>query len=168
MPRVTSPSSPLSLFLRLRTQLRAQKVAVLLTLICAVFLPGADCVPRECASNANCARVCECTDTQANQTFQCPLTYLCAEGNTCEEQIFESCDEMCGRIAARGLCGTQRCNDETDCDRSVQCVATDQNGNQTSFACERRFDCDIDVGVCEVDYSVLTDDQVCQLCASGA
>lgn len=118
------------------------------------------CLPRPCETATNCQRDCECT--QNGVTFSCPAFFLCVEG-TCEADYNKSCDEICTDFLGR--CGSQRCDDETDCDRNVTCNVQDQvTGAVSSFNCEKRYLCEN--GLCEEAFNV-DDNTLCNECAFG-
>jgi hypothetical protein len=117
---------------------------------------AATCFPRTCDTSANCLKSCRCEDKSRDEIVDCPLFFMCnTESGTCEDSYNMSCDEFCGTFAARGACGSKRCDDEADCDRKSVCQTEGPPDQQSAFECEIRFECDIEgAGVCSAGYGL--------------
>jgi hypothetical protein len=130
---------------------------------------------RPCVSAAQCKRTCECTNEDTDDTEKCTVGFLCevpegsAEG-TCEDE-YESlqCPEFCAKFAANGVCGTNRCTANSDCERTMSCDCLDAQGNVagTKFDCTVAFECDGGDRVCSAGFTN-TDQQLCATnCRAG-
>ncbi|MCP4504434.1 MAG: hypothetical protein GY822_31365 [Deltaproteobacteria bacterium] len=88
---------------------------------------------------------------------------MCADNGICEDAMNQGCDEFCGNFAARGMCGSKRCDDERDCDRYAGCQTVDESGQPNGFFdCSRRFTCNQEAGACDTSYATLSDTEMCQ------
>jgi hypothetical protein len=76
-----------------------------------------------------------------------------------------SCDDICNKFVANALCGSKRCDADTDCSRNTLCDVLDPDGNPTGVQneCNIPFRCSADGDVCEAA-STLTDLQLCSSC----
>ncbi len=144
---------------------------LLLTTSFAALLAAAGC-PRPCESSANCKRTCQCIDAQTQVRNDCTLAFRC-EGatQTCEDDFSGlSCDDICGRFAARGECGFERCAADAECTKHLSCPVLGADGNPVAdqhFDCTLTFVCDQDQGLCEVA-STASVDQMCAVCRQQA
>lgn len=150
------------------SRLRASAfVAMLLALPVVVAVEGG--CSRSCETAAHCTKTCECTDTQRNQIIDCPFMFTCnIETETCEPAHDEwTCDDICERVAARGLCGSKHCDSELDCNINVPCECSDPNTGAvvSTFECEKDVACNADINVCTSEFT-LTPVQQCQICAT--
>lgn len=145
---------------------------VILRALCLIFwvsmLSGAGCTSRQCVSHENCLRSCSCTDTTTNLVSECPVFFDCdVENRVCSDDYSMSCDEICGRYAARERCGSKVCVDDLDCGRQVVCEAyNSQTGALAcTYTCDLTFGCDQTAGTCDILFG-LEDVQLCasQLC----
>lgn len=127
-----------------------------LALFCAALVfSGAQCFPRQCESPANCERSCDCVDSSANRTITCPAFFQCdLESRTCEDDYNLSCDEICGRFAATGTCGSLACDSNPQCVRNAQCAILDaQGGLVCEWNCDNTFECSPDSQTCEAGFA---------------
>lgn len=130
------------------------------------LLAGAQCFPRQCRSHLNCERLCDCNDASNGTVVQCPMFFRCdVQNGICADEYNMGCDELCGRYAARDVCGSKTCSDESECVRQALCEARDpQTGALIcSYTCEVTFACDPEAGACEAAFGL--DDG--SLCASA-
>ena len=135
-----------------------RKLSYRVTLLVALFplLAGAQCFPRQCRSHEHCQRLCECSDTSTNTFVQCPMFFRCdTQAGVCADEYNMSCDEVCQRFAASGLCGSKTCDNEAECVREVVCKAVDSQSGQPvcEFGCPVTFRCEQDVGACEAAFA---------------
>ena len=142
----------------------AALLTLALALAAALPLLGAQCFPRQCNSPANCERVCECVDAQANTNFFCSARFQCdVQNNVCADDYNSSCQEICERFFANGLCGSQGCENAAQCVRDAQCALADEEGGLIcQYTCSRAFECLAETNVCEADFS-LDDNTICGL-----
>lgn len=122
-----------------------------------LLLAGAQCFPRQCRSYQNCERLCECTDNSNGSLIACPMYFSCdTRAGVCGDDYNMSCDEVCGRFAAREMCGTRPCSNEADCVREAVCRATDPQSGAVycTYNCEFTFGCVEGANGCEVDFGL--------------
>jgi hypothetical protein len=159
----------------MRTCLARGPFAATLALIpaLAVLVPllGAQCFPRQCNGPENCDRICECVDASRNETFVCPARFQCdVQNNVCADDYNSSCQEICDRFFANGLCGSQGCEGNQQCIRDAECALVDGEGALIcQYTCSRTFECLADSNVCEAGFA-LDDATICALpeCANLA
>ena len=99
------------------------------------------------------------------------LLKMCEQdAEVCEDDYSNlSCEDICQSYKDdRELCGSPRCATEADCVRDVMCNSIDTETGQilSTFSCQRVFSCEPSVLACEANYSLLSDDQICQECAA--
>jgi hypothetical protein len=121
-----------------------------------VVWSAATCFPRQCDSSANCLKSCRCEDKSRNEIIDCPLFFMCdTEAGVCEDAYNMSCDEFCSTFAARGACGSKRCDDEDDCVRETTCQAEVSGQEPVPYSCAIRFTCEENEGgVCSTGYEL--------------
>lgn len=139
--------------------------ALPLLVVLSGLLTGAQCFPRQCRTHEHCQRLCECKDNTTNTVLQCPMFFQCnVESGVCADEYNMGCDEICGRFAATGTCGSKTCENEAQCVRSAVCQATNQQTGETcQYNCEVTFACEQDIGACEAGFAV-DDNTLCQSC----
>jgi hypothetical protein len=146
--------------------------ALMLLPVVAPLLVSSACIPRQCTDDSFCIRECECESSATGDVIICPVRFSCdIDAEVCEDAYTEqSCDDICQTFAARDLCGSVRCTSEADCVRSVACNQFDPNTGAVvgTFACQRAFTCDAVALACEVGFTTVNDDQLCQECAAAA
>lgn len=123
-----------------------------LALALLASMMAANCLPRPCRGYENCLRECDCTDAQRNQVIPCAVHFRCdLESGSCADEYNMSCDELCGRFAARDACGTKVCESEAECVRQLTCLAANPETGEVlcTFNCDVPFACDTEVGACD-------------------
>jgi hypothetical protein len=136
---------------------------VVALVVIVVFAMGAQC-PRECESNRQCQRQCDCTNEDTDLRTSCTMGFICTSDEVCEADYSDmSCDTMCGRYAANNICGRDRCTSNDQCTRVVSCSVPDANGRPTDqlIDCKFEFACDVtDSETCD-PRSTLSPAQLC-------
>ncbi len=114
---------------------------------------------KRCDSAAGCQRSCPCTDSESGLTYPCNMTFLCdSEAKVCDSMHGASCDDICQKYAAAGLCGKQ-------CTKDAECLQRCACGDAGTILCEQAFSCDTDLGVCEAAHARTSCAQICESCA---
>jgi hypothetical protein len=119
-------------------------------------LTAAQCFPRQCLSELNCERFCECQDASRGEVIPCNAFFKCDQSaGVCVDDYSLSCDEICQRFAANDVCGSKACNNEVDCIRELSCSTTNPQTSEVlcSYECELPFTCQADSMTCEETYA---------------
>lgn len=148
---------------------RARKRSLLargFVLLCFLACAGAQCFPRQCKTYEHCQRSCDCYDNSNNTSVTCPIAFDCdVQNEVCADDYTMTCDEICGRYAARSACGSKTCVDEGDCVRRALCDAVHPTTGALvcTYTCDVTFGCDAEAGVCDAAFML----EDAQICASG-
>jgi hypothetical protein len=126
---------------------------------------------RPCTSSANCVRTCDCLNSETNTRQDCSVAFRCDGAERVCEAAHESksCDEICAEYAGNARCGVERCANDAECAKTIECPLIDQNGNATGqFAtCTLGFRCQADFEACQ-PRSTAQEADLCQNeCVSG-
>lgn len=134
------------------TSMRALSVLLLVAVGPLVAVWSAGC-ERPCSSSANCVRTCDCLNELTNTRLECSVAYRCdGAERVCEDaHNTDSCDDLCADYAANARCGVERCANDAECQKTIECPLLDQNGNQTGqFAtCTLNFRCQPEFEACQ-------------------
>ena len=145
--------------------MRLRVVAVFAVLVVGIVVLGGGTCKRACETADNCKRTCQCTNAVTDAAFPCTIAFRCNGADQVCEDDFDtlSCTDVCKQY--HDNCGTERCNDDKECTKSLSCPLRDAQGNPTAslYDCTLCFTCDQTQSIC-APASTASNDQLCLQC----